>query len=129
MTNTSEKLYAIIDKLEDNILQFEREKQEDEDYLAYAKRACLLKSTSRDELISLCKDFGIDGTRMSNDKMADEIMDLPHYTRTIFCVDEELHYSDIDLLNQAIAYQRSSEEEDSKEVEEFIEAVSHYLGL
>ena len=87
MQTIQEKLYDIEDNLFEEFLRFQREKEEEENYLAYAKRLALSKSVNRLELMSVCKDYGIEVTDcMSNDEMSNALLNLPHGTRTKFGV-------------------------------------------
>ena len=91
MTQTiQEKLNAIEDKLFDEFRQYEREEEEEEDYLAYAKRLALSKSVNRLELMSVCKDYGIEVTDcMSNDEMSNALLNLPHGTKFGYVTEEK----------------------------------------
>ena len=86
MTQTiQEKLYDIEDNLFEEFLRFQREKEEEENYLAYAKRLALSKSVNRLKLMSVCKDYCIEVTDcMSNDEMSNALLNLPHGTRSKF---------------------------------------------
>ena len=125
MTNTSEKLYAIVDKLEDTLIQHDRTEHEKEQELIYMQKYGLIKpSIDRMTLVVTCEDYGINGTDcMTNEEMIDALMKLPPGTRTVFEVVTPEKAMKIlyarELLNKIGAYLKTEDKDRMEAVTTF----------
>ena len=128
-----EKLRIVEEKLFDELIQLEEDEKEEINYLDAVQNYRIHKpSLHLDELMFMCKEYGIMVDKMSRAEMVDALMKLSPDARTVHYGTVEEKADQIlcarDLLNRIIAYQKS-DEKDHREGELLLETYECYLYI